>query len=84
LANFKFTLILMGSAELADEVADRLFEAGCDDGSPGSCDGVLSIDFHREASTLEQALSSAIANVVKSGFQVERVEIRAGLLPIPA
>jgi hypothetical protein len=71
----EFTVILAGISEITDEAANALFEAGCDDGSPGSCDGVVSVDFHRDAATLEAAIQSAVADVRKAGFQVERVEI---------
>lgn len=74
---YDFTLILSGSPELTDDVADALFEAGCEDGTPGTCDGVFSIDFHREANSLEEAIRSAIANVRSAGFDVRRVEIEA-------
>lgn len=84
MTNYEFTLILQGSPELTEEVADRLFEAGCDDGTPGTCDGVFSIDFHREGRALESAIGSAIADVKSAGFEVERIEIKAGALPIPA
>ena len=60
---YEFTLILKGSPELTEEIADELFEAGCDDGTPGTCNGVFSIDFHREADSLEAAINSAIKNV---------------------
>jgi hypothetical protein len=83
MAKYEFTLILKGSPELTDEIADRLFESGCDDGSPGTCDGVFSIDFHRTASTLEEAINSAITNVKSAGHEVERVEIEAGAMPQP-
>ena len=33
----EFTLILKGSLELTEEIADALFEAGCDDGTAGTC-----------------------------------------------
>ncbi len=81
MAKYEFTLILKGSAELTEEIADNLFEAGCDDGSPGICDGVFSIDFHRTAGTLEEAINSAIANMKSAGYEVERVEIEAGAMP---
>jgi hypothetical protein len=81
LANYEFTLILKGSHELTEEIADQLFEAGCGDGSPGTCDGEFSIDFHRTAKTLEEAINSAIVNVKSAGFEVDRVEIEAGALP---
>lgn len=84
MSKYEFTLILKGSLDLTEEVADRLFEAGCDDGTPGTCDGVFSIDFHREADSLEAAIHSAIASVKAAGHDVERVEIEAGALKKPA
>lgn len=71
----EFTLILKGPLELTEDIAEALFEAGCDDGSPGTCEGVFSIDFHREGESLEEAIRSAIGNVKAAGYQVERVEI---------
>jgi hypothetical protein len=81
---YEFTLILKGALELTDDIADALFEAGCDDGTPGTCEGVFSIDFHREAESLEEAIRSAIGNVKTAGCQVDRVEISAEAVPQPA
>ena len=77
MTKYEFTLILSGPLELTEEIADELFEAGCDDGTPGTCEGVFSIDFHREASSLEEAIRSAIANVKTAGYEVKRVEMEA-------
>jgi len=74
---FDFTIYLGVAPELLDEVADALFAAGCDDGSPGMSDGDFSIDFHREAASLDEAIRSAIANVESAGYKVARVEIEA-------
>ena len=81
MTKYEFTLILKGVWELTEEMADKLFEAGCDDGTPGTCNGVFSIDFHREANSLESALQSAIAHVKAAGYDVERMEINAEALP---
>jgi hypothetical protein len=78
---YEFTVILKGSRKLTDATADALFEAGCDDGTPSTCDGVFSIDFNREAGSLEDAIRSAIANVKTAGFEVDRVEIEAEAVP---
>lgn len=78
---YEFSLILSGSPELTEEIADQLFEAGCEDGTPGTCDGVFSIDFHREAESLEAAISSAISQAKAAGYSVDRVEIQAGAMP---
>jgi hypothetical protein len=74
---YDFTLILTESLELTDDLADALFAAGCDDGTPGTCNGVFSIDFHREAMSLEEAMRSAIEDVRAAGYEVARVEIEA-------
>jgi hypothetical protein len=77
MATYDFTLILSGPTELTDELADKLFAAGCDDATPSSAGGVISIDFGRDSSDLETAIRSAIANVSTAGYVVARVEIDA-------
>jgi hypothetical protein len=74
---YDFTLIFATPLELTDDLADALFAAGCDDGTPGTCNGVFSIDFHREAATLEEAIRSAIEDVRTAGYDVARVEMEA-------
>jgi hypothetical protein len=70
--------------ELTEDIADELYAAGCEDGTPGTCDGVFSIDFHRHAHSLELAIQSAIANIKSAGYEVDRVEIDAEAVPQPA
>jgi predicted DNA-binding transcriptional regulator AlpA len=60
---FTFTLLIEGP-DLQDE--DRLaalFEAGCDDATFGSRDSLQFADFDREASSLAEALRSAIRDI---------------------
>ena len=83
MSKYDFTLILTESLELTDDLADALFAAGCDDGTPGTCNGIFSIDFHREAISLEEAIRSAIADVKTAGYQVARVEIEAEAAEAP-
>ena len=78
MTKYEFTLILKGTLELTDEIADELFEAGCHDGTPGICNGKFTIDFHREAVSLDAAIRSAIESVKSAGYEVERVEIECG------
>lgn len=84
MTKYEFRLILKGSHELTEDMADKLFAAGCDDGTPGLCNGVFSIDFHREANTFEDAIRSAVAHVEAAGLSVERVEIGAEAVPQPS
>jgi hypothetical protein len=74
---YDFTLVLSSGIELTEELSEALFVAGCDDGSPGSCEGIVTIDFHREADSLEAAIRSAIADVQKAGCTVAKAEIEA-------
>ena len=74
---YSFSLILAGVSELTVEMADALFEAGCDDASPGSCAGMVSVDFHRAAGSLGEAIGSAFTDVERAGYAVARVEVGA-------
>ncbi|GEM_PF-5504459 len=56
-----FTLVLGGDIELT------LCAAGCDDGSPGMSQGIVSVDFHREGESLQSAIRAAIADVNAAG-----------------
>ncbi len=77
MATYDFTLILSDPNELTDNFVEQLIAAGCDDGTPSSCDGILAVDFSREASDLESAIRSAISNTSAAGGVVDRVEIDA-------
>ncbi len=69
---YGFILKLSGDVEAK---LDELFEAGCDDASFGSVDGVWHAAFDRESTSLEEAIASAIADVSSvEGVEVERVE----------
>ena len=79
---YEFTLILAESLELTEELADALCAVGCDDGAPSTCHGVFSVDFHREAVSLEDAIRSAIEDVKTAGYEVIRVEIAAEAMEV--
>ena len=81
MATYDFEVILAAGTEMTEELADQLFEAGCDDGTPGMCCGVPVIGFNREADCLESAIRSAVADVQKTGCVVERVQIER-VLPV--
>jgi hypothetical protein len=72
---YEFEVILAAGTDMTEELADRLFEAGCDDGMPGACCGLPVIGFSREAGCLESAVRSAVADVQRAGCVVERVQI---------
>jgi hypothetical protein len=72
--NHEFTFI----ASLADhdiaEIADVLFEAGCDDATPAIMKGILAINFDREAESYLRAVVSAIVDLSKTGLKINRFE----------
>jgi len=70
-----FTLILSGVDVMTEDLSNRLYEAGCDDGSPYSSQGVAGVRFHRQAATLEEAIRSAVADVAQAGLAVQRLVI---------
>ncbi len=57
------------------QMADELYEAGCDDSTFGCSQRVFTIGFAREAPTLEDAVRSAVADVQKARLHVARVEL---------
>ncbi|MBA3312239.1 MAG: hypothetical protein M3552_10885 [Planctomycetota bacterium] len=73
---YDFELVMDGRHELTDALADALFEAGCDDGTPATVDGVLRIGFTREAESFEAAVLSAVRDAESAGLglRVARVE----------
>src|SRR5438105_14414799 len=69
----EFTVMLAQVEELTPEIADVLYQI-FDDGTAGSCNGVVSIDFHREAPSFQEAVRSAIEDVRKADLDVVRIE----------
>jgi hypothetical protein len=70
----RFTLILADIEDFDEEMSDRVYEAGCGDAALSSCEGVVTLDFNREAPSRDEAVSSAIADVAKAGYSVLRVD----------
>ena len=71
---FAFTLMVEGADLQSAEVADALFEAGCDDALVGHSEGVQFLDFDREANSVEEAVLSAVADVESiEGLMVTRL-----------
>jgi hypothetical protein len=65
----------LGTQEISEDAAERLFEAGCDDASPYCTAGVWHIAFDRDADHLEVAIRSAKRQVEGCGFVVHRIEV---------
>jgi hypothetical protein len=72
---YEFNLVLKDAFEVTDDQADVLFAAGCDDGTPASCNGTAWIHFVRQAPSLEEAIRSAVAQVQSAGLTVSKIEL---------
>ena len=72
---YEFVATLSQGTEYSDDLVEALYEAGCDDGSVWSSEGVVEIGFSREAESLEAAIRSAVGDVQKAGATVIRVTL---------
>jgi len=68
----EFTIIESGLDHEADDFADLLFEAGCDDATVSFQQGAIILDFVREARSLDRAIRSAVADVERAGASVRQ------------
>ena len=57
-----------------DDVANKFYEAGCDDAVVSFQKGLLILEFEREAESFASAVISACEAVLRAGAQVERLE----------
>ena len=65
---FEFTLLLDGVDQITSDLEDALFEAGCDDATISLRSGRVYLTFSRSATSLKEAIISAIKNVHQSGI----------------
>ncbi len=63
---YQFILVLKNVHAHTNDLEDTLFEAGCDDALINFRSNAVYLDFDREASTLEEAVISAIKDVHSS------------------
>lgn len=68
---FHFTLVLKKVDENTPNIEDSLYEAGCDDALINFRNGAVYLEFDREASSLEEAVISAIKDVRSSSVDAE-------------
>src|SRR5438045_462050 len=72
---YQFTLVLKGVGQDTPDLEDSLYEAGCDDALINFRNGTIFLDFDREASSLEEAVISAIKNIRSSTIDAEIASI---------
>jgi hypothetical protein len=72
-----FTLILSGVAEITPELADALYAATHGDIELNMRNGVAFVEFERTASTLREAITSAIREIEQAGTGVRVVRVES-------
>lgn len=71
---YEFTIVAGGLPIDSDDWQDRFFEAGCDDAVIVLERGQFVLHFDREAHSAEEALTSAAADVARTGASIVRFE----------
>jgi hypothetical protein len=73
--NQSFTIYVRGlkPEALTEAVANDLFEAGLDDGTPGTRNGFVCIDIDRQAGDLFEAMESAVSQVERTLTNVRAI-----------
>ena len=77
MTQYQFTLILSGVAEITPDVADALYEATGGDIECNMRNDVAFLEFDRAATSLHDAISSAISQVEGAGVGVRVVRVES-------
>lgn len=73
MSKYEFTIIASGLDPQADDFEARFYDAGCDDATISFQKGHIIVDFTREASSIDVAISSAVSQVISTAASVDRV-----------
>lgn len=74
MTTYEFSIVASGLDHEADDFESRFYDAGCDDSTVSFQKGHIIVDFAREANSFEEAISSAVSDVLKAGAHVDRIE----------
>ncbi len=75
LAAYEFTLVLDDVDDQTEGLEDQLSEGGCDDALINYRNGMVYLDFNREAFSVEDAVISAIKDIEKSTICAKVISI---------
>jgi len=71
---YEFSIVASGLDPNDENFEARFYDGGCDDALVSFQKGHIVVDFAREASSIEEAIDSAVENVVAAGATVNRLE----------
>jgi hypothetical protein len=70
---FEIEIVVAGPDPMTDDFEKRFFEAGCDDATIVVANGVITLQFARQARNLDEAIASVRASVERAGGEVKLV-----------
>lgn len=71
---YQFAIVASGLDPDAEDYEDRFLEAGCSDATVSFQKGLTIVEFNREAKNFAHAITSAFADVHKTGAAIKRFE----------
>lgn len=83
-SEFRFSVIVSTRTMTHDEIldaTDALGDAGCTDASIRGHAHGMELLFERAADSLHDAISSAVSDVERAGYQVSKVELEREAIP---
>ena len=72
--SFEFTVVL-DEFEITTQMADNLYCAGCDDALLSQSNEIVSLDFYRDAESLDEAIDSAREDIFAAGYKIKEIQI---------
>jgi hypothetical protein len=76
-SEYDFALLLDGISEINADIENALFEAGCDDATISVRSGRVYLTFSRTASSIKDAVISAIRNVREANIDADVLRVDA-------
>lgn len=76
--SFNFILVLEGISNPDTDIADIFFDSGCSDATLSIRDQVAYLEFDRKSNSLQDAIVSAVRNVLDTGLEVRINAIEPG------
>lgn len=76
MTEYRFTLTIDDADVLSDAAQDALHEAGCNDATFGSSQGIQIAEFDREAADFSEAVASAIKAIEDTVAGAKVTEVR--------
>ncbi|MCC7476767.1 MAG: helix-turn-helix transcriptional regulator [Pirellulales bacterium] len=74
-AEYEFSLVLTGVDSVTDEAVNKLYENGCDDATISVRSGRVYTTFARRASSIKDAILSAIKDVREAGIGADVLRV---------